>query len=146
MPWDCPHQACTSHDKRSNRSTGRSARELHPTGGKELGGGRGCRGSGTRRERVKKKKYYGVFVCDLTFSIGLQMQAECAGASSGTVNKVMYSCGVWAACGDCRGRPVPPKGDQLSPSLWQSLLAPQTPGFHKASESQALSCALDGDK
>lgn len=83
---------------------------------------------------------------DLTFSIGLQMQVERAGASSGTVNKVMYSCGMWAACGDPQGHLTPSKGDQLSPSLWQSLFAPHTPRFCKASESQALGCALDGDK
>lgn len=55
----------------------------------------------------KKKKYYKVFVCDLTFSISLQTQAERAGASSGTVNTVMYFCGVWAACGDPQGHPIP---------------------------------------
>lgn len=85
-------------------------------------------------------------MCDLTFSISLQRQAERARASSGTVNKVMYCCGVWAECGDPWGNPIPPKGDQLSPSLWQSLFAPHTPQFCKASESQALGCALDGDK
>lgn len=85
-------------------------------------------------------------MCDLTFSISLQMQAECARASSGTVNKMMYSCGVWAACGDPWGHPTLPKGDQLSPSLWQSLFVPHTPRFCKASESQALGCVLDGDK
>lgn len=52
-------------------------------------------------------------MCDLTFKIGLQMQAERARASSGTVNKVMYSCGTWAACGDPWGHPIPPKGDHL---------------------------------
>lgn len=83
---------------------------------------------------------------DLTFSISLQRQAERARASSGTVNKVMCSCGMWAECGDPWGNPIPPKGDQLSPSLWQSLFAPHTPQFCKASENQALGCALDGDK
>lgn len=97
-------------------------------------------------EEELKTEYYGVFACDLTFSIGLQIQAERARASSGTVNKVMYSCGMWAACGDPRGHPIPPKGDQLSPSLWQSLFAPHTPQFCKTSESQGLGCALDGDK
>lgn len=63
----------------------------------------------------------------LTFSIGLQMQVERAGASSGTVNKVMYSCGMWAACGDPQGHLTPSKGDQLRPSLWQSLFAPHAP-------------------
>lgn len=108
---DHPPQACTSHTTRSNRSTGRSARELHPTTGQELG-----RRQRTQREwdqeRVKnsnkKKIYYRGFVCDLTFSSGLQMQPERAGASSGTVNKVTYSCGVWVAYGDPPwGHPVP---------------------------------------
>lgn len=85
-------------------------------------------------------------MCALTFSVSLQMQVERARASSGTVNKVTYPCGVWAACGDPWGDPMPPKGDQLSPSLWQSLFAPHTPRLCKASESQALGCALDGDK
>lgn len=63
-------------------------------------------GPGKKGEK-KKPNHYGGFVCDLTFSIGLQMQTERAGASSGTVNKVMYFCGVRAARGDSQGHRVP---------------------------------------
>lgn len=60
-----------------------------------------------RKGEKKNPNHYGVFVCDLTFSIGLQMQTERAGASSGTVNKVMYFCSVRAARGDSQGHRVP---------------------------------------
>lgn len=63
-------------------------------------------------------------MCDLTFSISLQRQVECARASSGTVNKVMYPCGVWAACGDPRGNPIPPKGASSAPHYGRACLLP----------------------
>lgn len=51
---------------------------------------------------------------DLTFSIGLQTQPERAGASSGTVNKAMYFCGVRAARGDPWGH-LPAQGEGSQP-------------------------------
>lgn len=111
------------------------------------GGGWRQGGSGTRRERVKKKnkKYYGLFLCDLTFSNGLQTQPERAGASSGTVNMAMYFCSVWAACGDPpgdtpsqAGRGSQPKGDWLGPSLQRSPFAFRTPRLLTLPKATAL--------
>lgn len=64
-------------------------------------------------------------MCDLTFSISLQKQAERARASSGTVNKVMYPCGVWQHVVTPGDMPSLPKGcDQLSPLLGRACLLP----------------------
>lgn len=70
-------------------------------------------------------------MCDSTFSISLQMQAERAGASSGTVNTVMYSCGMWQLVVTPRDTPSHPKGTSSAPRYGRACLLPTRLGSVK---------------